>query len=107
MTVQTLKNVQILGKLYSTDAVFISQITSDGPQFGKIRKKFYCDNTYIYFYVQQFDTLFFNHYYHVYNVSSKSNKSDFIINVDLVPRLPSCLYLAKNNEEFIVTRYDV
>ena len=106
MTVETLKNVQILGKPFSTDTVFISQITSDGPQFGKIRKDFYCDNTHIYFYVQQFDSLFFNHYYHAYNVSSKSNKSD-IINVDLVPRLPPYLYLAKNNEEFKVTRYDV
>lgn len=107
MTVQTLKNVHILGKPFSIDTVFISQIKSDGLQFGKIRQIFYCDNTYIYFHVQQFDTLFFNQYYHAYNVSSKSKKCDVIINVDLVPRLPPCLYLAKNNEEFIVNRCDV
>ena len=106
-TVHTLKYIKIIGKKFTVGTTCITKINEDGPRFGKIKDIFLYDDMHTYFQVQQYDTLYFNHYYHAYNVVSNISKSDILINVELVPKLPPSLYLIKNGEEFVATRYDI
>lgn len=104
--VSTLKNVKILGRQFSLGTIFVIKICDEGPMFGIIKQIFYINNDNIYFVAQEYETMFFAHYYHAYQVRTKTNASVTLINVNLVPRLPPCQYFAKNENEFIATKYD-
>ena len=85
--------------------IFVSRISEEGPEYGIVKKIFSSDNIYIQ--AKELDTLYFNHYYHAYSVSSNVHKPDVLINVDLVPRLPPCLLVIKSKEELVIMRYDI
>ena len=106
-TVHTLKYIEIIGERFTVGTTCITKINEDGPTFGKIKDIFRYDDIHTYFKVQQYDILYFNHYYHAYNVVSNISKSDILNNLEFVLKLPPCSYPVKNEEEFVATRYDV
>lgn len=107
LIVQTLKHVEILGKTFSTETVFTLRITEEGPEFGNMEEIFYCNDSLFYFHVKPYENLYFNHYYHAYSISSNTDKANVLVNVNLIPRLPPCLYIKKQDEELIVPRYAI
>ena len=105
-SVKLLNSVEIVGKVFSNGIIFISKIADDEPVFGKIKNIFCCDDAHIYFHIHQFHTICFNQYYHAYDVVSNTYDSDVLINTELLPKLPPCVYIIKNNVEMVATKYD-
>lgn len=103
--VSTLKHVEILGNMFLDETVFVTRITEDGPQFGIIKKIFYCNG--VYFEAIEFETINFNHHYQAFNVQCNSIKPNILINVDLIPQIPPCLLCEKKDDVLIATRYDI
>ncbi|KAJ8685014.1 hypothetical protein QAD02_020807 [Eretmocerus hayati] len=107
--VVSLKNVNILGKVFCPGTIFVTRMTEQGPIFATLTKIFYADR--IIFCCQEFETLYFNHYYHAYSVSSRSKRPSLALDLDSVPKLPPCLYVSKvfddHEEEFVATRYNI
>ena len=106
MSVQILKKFELVGKKFSSGTILVHKIDKNGPQFGKLKDIFYCNECLIYFRILVFDTIHFQKFYHAYCVSSITNKSDILINVNLVPRLPKCLSIVNKNLELVMLRYD-
>ena len=100
------KNIDILGKTFSAGTIFVTNIDQTGPCFGKLKRIFSYENC-VYLQAEQFETLYFNHYYYAYNVMSNVDKPDVIINIDAILRTSPCIYVHKNQEEFIASRYDL
>lgn len=96
--VTTLKYVQILGKMLCPGDVFVIRFSEDGPHFGELKNIFYCSC--IYFEVQEFETIYFNKYYHAYSVRCTNNGTK-IINIDEVPRTSPCLLVKLKSEQFV------
>ena len=106
LNVRKLKNVKILGKIFSQGTILVIKITGEGTTFGKLKDIFHCNDTHVYLQIEEFDTLYFNNFYHAYCVSSGVCKPEIIMSVDMLPKLPACLYIVIKGEEFIATRYD-
>lgn len=104
--VTSLKYIEIIGKHFSEGTVLVTKIAEDNPMFGII-KNIFMWNTNIFFQIKEFDTLYFDHYYHSYQVKSNESNCDIISNVNLIPKLPPCLYIRKNSNEYIATRFDI
>ena len=85
MSLQILKNIELVGNIFSSGTILVYMIDKNGPQFGKLKDIFYCNNSLIYFRILVFDTIHFQKFYHAYCVSSITNKSDISINVNFVP----------------------
>lgn len=98
--VMSLKFVEILEKRFSEGTVIITKIMNELSMFGLIKKVFKWNNK-LYFQVQEFDTVFFDNYYHSYQVNSNGSNCDILINVKLIPILPSCLYIKKRVESIL------
>lgn len=96
-----------MGKPFTIGTILVTRTTETAPQFGKVKNIFYCGNKDVYIHAKQFETSYFNHYYHAYEVYSNIDKKNMLINVDLLPRLPLYLLLEKNGEELISCRYDL
>lgn len=101
----TLKNVEIVGNTFCAGTVIVTRITEEGPQFGIIKNIFYCNN--VYFEIEEFETICFNHHFHAYEVQFSLNKPKSLINIDFTPRTSPCLLCIKKNSQFIATRYSL
>ncbi|XP_051172571.1 uncharacterized protein LOC127288909 [Leptopilina boulardi] len=107
LRVMTLKNVEILGSNFSEGTVFVTRITEDGPRFGMLKTVFYVEDKCVYFKTKEFETIYFNHQYHAYNVHCDPSRSNLLINAELIPRIAPCLLCTKNGDQFVATRYKV
>lgn len=96
--------LEVNGKTFHKDDVFVSEIKEE-PTFARIENIYKIKNDF-YFYAKKFDNLFFDTYYHAYQVDL--NTKDFIlINVDFIPKIDPCILVNRNSESYIVTRYDL
>ena len=105
----TLTNSKILDKEFSLGSVIVTEFNETGPQFGKIKNIFYCnDNTY--FHVEIFHTSHFDKYYHAYEVITQSSLSYKFLNVHNFTRLNvprPCFLIQKYDKELVATRFDL
>ena len=106
VAVVTLKYVLLLNKKFSAGTVCVTRIDEDGIKFGLIKKLFYLNNN-VYLQIQEYHTLYFNSFYHAYNIDSKTENSHIVVNLNLLPKVPPCLMVIKNNENLVATRYDI
>lgn len=103
-TIITLKSIQIVGKNIRSGTVIVTRIINGNPRFGTVKEIFLFGDIFVL--VDEFETLYFSHYYHAYEVSSKTMKP-VLVNAKLIPRIPPCLYVFKTIGEFISTRFNL
>lgn len=103
-SVQIMKSVSILGKLFKQGTIIVSEINETGPNFGRINTIFFCEGQ-VYFHINQFVTNYFHKNYHAYNVTTIDD-IEKVINVDMLPKLPPCTLIKKQNMELVATSYD-
>lgn len=63
--VTSLKFIEIAGKRFSEGTCLVTKIVGENPKFGVIKNVFKWNDK-IYFKIKEFDTLYFDHYYHSY-----------------------------------------
>lgn len=86
-TVQSLKNVVILGKNYIVGSIFVFEFTAHGPRFGLIQNIFKCEDE-VYFQATEVEVTSFNKHYYAYR--GYIDYSVFLININNVIRTSPC-----------------
>lgn len=92
--VKTLRSVTILEFQFTKDTVCGVEFNKDGPIFGQLWISFYFDDS-VYFLLNTFGTLDFNHNCHAYNIDTHSIRNEILINIGTISRLPPCILLRK------------
>lgn len=101
----TLKHIELLGDKLCAGTVFISRISENRPHFSIIKNIFYCND--VYFQAEELETLYFHSHYHAYCVQSVDKPRNFLINVNLLPKTSPCLFVTKDDSEFVATRFEI
>lgn len=102
--VSTLKYVLIFNHSFSSGTVCIIRFDDDGPRFGLLNNIFYVNDTDVRLSFKTFKTVVFDSHYQAYRVRSEHN--NVIVNLNMLPKNPPCLYIKKFDAEFIATRYN-
>ncbi|KAL7286869.1 hypothetical protein TKK_0019003 [Trichogramma kaykai] len=99
-----IKRFELRNKIFHDGTVFVAEINDDGPKFGIVKNIIHVRSK-MYFHILEYKTLCFFKWFHAYKVISTDVEN--IISVDLIPNFPPCLYVQKNYDEFIATRFSL
>ncbi|KAL7307905.1 hypothetical protein TKK_0000221 [Trichogramma kaykai] len=99
-----IKRFELRNKIFHDGTVFVAEINDDGPKFGIVKNIIHVRSK-IYFHILEYKTLCFFKWFHAYKVISTDVEN--IISADLIPNFPPCLYVQKNYDEFIATRFSL
>ena len=99
-----LKYIEILGKTFKKNTVFLVDICGvEYPQFGIVEKIYMFQND-LYIYTKYLRTVSFNKHYHAFEVSHDLCKY-VSLNIKEIPRISPFLLVKKMNKLYVATRH--
>lgn len=103
---KTYKYIEINGHKYSDGTVFLLHLNQNNePQFGKLRTIYEIKGN-IYFFVCTLQEVAFDDHYHAFHVYD-NDKPDTLIHMQRVPRTVPCLFVKKESNYYIASRFDM
>ena len=93
------KSVQINGKIFLKDSIVVTEITDDGPSFGRI-EKIYAIFESVYFLIFKINVIYFKKHFYAYKVNIEKEKAMF--DVKSLPKIDPCILVRKSEDNYII-----
>ena len=90
--------------MLDNDSITVTGITDNDPIFGRIKKIYHALGS-IYFLVTKISVIYFKKHYYAYKVNLDQETA--IFDVKFLPKVEPCLLVKKDNNNYVITRYNV